>query len=199
MLRRRVTYARPRPSWSTPWHRRPGGRRGGEAVAAALRRPAGLAGRSSCSAALVAEAAVAGAARLRESSGGLAARHRGPRAPRRADRQRARRGAGATLDRGPPPSARVRVWREVDAAAAPRSCRAGRRRCWRFAAWLAGDGALAWCARRALPVAVDPDHVAGAAGQRRAEAAIPPSTWRAFDPPTWRCSPAERRRPDARS
>ena len=49
-----------------------------------------------------------------------------------------------------------------------------------FAAWLSGDGALAWCAvERCL--AADPDYgLAGLLTQALA-GAVPPSVWRPFD------------------
>ena len=45
-----------------------------------------------------------------------------------------------------------------------------------FAAWLSGDGALAWCAvERCL--AADPDHTLAHLVARALEQAVPPSEW----------------------
>ncbi len=49
-----------------------------------------------------------------------------------------------------------------------------------FSPWLAGDGALAWCAVD-LARSVDPDHVLAALVAQALENAVPPSVW---DPPT---------------
>jgi hypothetical protein len=49
-----------------------------------------------------------------------------------------------------------------------------------FAAWLSGDGALAWCAVERCQE-VEPDYrLAGLLTQALA-GAVPPSTWRPFD------------------
>ena len=69
----------------------------------------------------------------------------------------------------------VEVWRDVvrrcptELLAAPASLLA-------FAAWLAGDGALAWCAldRSAL---ADPDYRMAGLVAHTLEHALPPSTW----------------------
>ena len=51
-----------------------------------------------------------------------------------------------------------------------------------FAAWLAGDGALAWCAvDRSLRS--DPDHTLAQLVAQALEGAVPPSAWRPLDPP----------------
>ena len=50
-----------------------------------------------------------------------------------------------------------------------------------FSAWLAGDGALAWCAvDRCL--CADPDHVLGQLVGEALTSAMPPSSWRPIDP-----------------
>ena len=50
-----------------------------------------------------------------------------------------------------------------------------------FAAWLSGDGALAWCAvDRCL--CADPDHVLGQLVGDALTTAMPPSSWRPIDP-----------------
>ena len=50
-----------------------------------------------------------------------------------------------------------------------------------FSAWLAGDGALAWCAvDRCL--CADPDHVLGQLVGQALTAAMPPSSWQPVDP-----------------
>jgi hypothetical protein len=50
-----------------------------------------------------------------------------------------------------------------------------------FAAWLSGDGALAWCAvDRCL--CADPDHVLGQLVGEALTTAMPPSSWRPIDP-----------------
>ena len=45
-----------------------------------------------------------------------------------------------------------------------------------FAAWLAGDGALAWCALDRAREA-DPDYSMAALVERALTCAVPPSTW----------------------
>lgn len=76
----------------------------------------------------------------------------------------------------------VRLWREVvrgcgeELVAQPAALLG-------FAAWLHGDGALAWCAvERAL--AADPAHTLARLVSRTLEAALPPSTWEPVDPGT---------------
>lgn len=52
-----------------------------------------------------------------------------------------------------------------------------------FSAWLAGDGALSWCAvDRCL--CADPDHVLGRLVGEALTSATPPSSWRPIDPGT---------------
>ena len=52
-----------------------------------------------------------------------------------------------------------------------------------FAAWLAGDGALAWCAvDRCLDA--DPGHMLGRLVSQALEEGLPPSAWRPVDPST---------------
>ena len=52
-----------------------------------------------------------------------------------------------------------------------------------FSAWLAGDGALAWCAvDRCL--CADPDHTLGRLVGNALDAAVPPSSWKPIDPET---------------
>jgi hypothetical protein len=58
-----------------------------------------------------------------------------------------------------------------------------------FAAWLSGDGALAWCAvERSL--GADPDHTLAKLVARALEEAIPPTEW---SPPSLRRRYAGRR------
>ncbi len=74
----------------------------------------------------------------------------------------------------------VRVWRDLvrrspDPLVAPAAALCG------LAAWLAGDGALAWCAvDRCL--AADPAHGLGRLVSDLLEAAAPPTIWRPMSP-----------------
>ena len=74
----------------------------------------------------------------------------------------------------------VTLWREVvrrspDNLVSPAAGLLG------FAAWLSGDGALAWCAvDRCL--CADPDHVLGQLVGDALTSAIPPSSWQPIDP-----------------
>lgn len=74
----------------------------------------------------------------------------------------------------------VALWREVvrrspDGLVAPAAGLLA------FSAWLAGDGALAWCAvDRCL--CADPDHVLGQLVGEALTSATPPSAWRPIDP-----------------
>jgi hypothetical protein len=52
-----------------------------------------------------------------------------------------------------------------------------------FAAWLDGDGALAWCAVDRAREA-DPDHELCALVAETLENAVPPTTWTPVDPAT---------------
>jgi hypothetical protein len=76
--------------------------------------------------------------------------------------------------------AHVALWREVvrrspDELVAPAAGLLA------FASWLAGDGALAWCAvDRCL--CADPDHVLGQLVGQALSSALPPSTWTPMDP-----------------
>ena len=76
--------------------------------------------------------------------------------------------------------AHVALWREVvrrspDELVAPAAGLLG------FASWLAGDGALAWCAvDRCL--CADPDHVLGQLVGQALTSALPPSSWKPIDP-----------------
>ena len=78
--------------------------------------------------------------------------------------------------------AHVTLWREVvrrspDTLVAPAAGLLA------FAAWLAGDGALSWCAvDRCL--CADPDHVLGQLVGEALSSAMPPSSWRPIDPQT---------------
>lgn len=69
----------------------------------------------------------------------------------------------------------VEVWRDLvrrtplEALAAPATLLA-------FAAWLAGDGALAWCALDRAKAA-DPDYSMASLVERALTCAVPPSTW----------------------
>lgn len=76
--------------------------------------------------------------------------------------------------------AHVRLWREV-VRRSPEERVAPAAGLLAFAAWLAGDGALSWCAvDRALTA--DPDHKLARLVARTLEAAMPPSSWRPVDP-----------------
>ena len=101
------------------------------------------------------------------------------------------------------PGGGPRPRRRCGSTCAPASPRAGGRRrppCWPFAAWLAGDGALAWCAldrcraRRARPAlaatVADLLDRRGPASAGRAGAGLTRSAWRRGPPG------AGRRRPD---
>jgi hypothetical protein len=70
----------------------------------------------------------------------------------------------------------VRVWREL-VRRTPEELAAPVAGLLAFAAWLSGDGALAWCAvERALRA--DPDHTLARLVGRALEGAVPPSAWR---------------------
>jgi hypothetical protein len=74
----------------------------------------------------------------------------------------------------------VALWREV-VRRSPESLVAPAAGLLAFAAWLAGDGALAWCAvDRCL--CADPDHVLGQLVGDALTTATPPSAWRPIDP-----------------
>ncbi len=76
----------------------------------------------------------------------------------------------------------VALWREI-VRRSPETAVAPAAGLLAFAAWLAGDGALAWCAvDRCLRA--DPDHVLGQLVSQALEAAMPPSSWRSIDPAT---------------
>jgi hypothetical protein len=77
-------------------------------------------------------------------------------------------------------STHVELWRDVvrrtplDLLAAPAALLA-------FAAWLAGDGALAWCAVERSQES-DPDYSMTALVAQALVAAMPPSTWQPISP-----------------
>ena len=76
----------------------------------------------------------------------------------------------------------VALWREV-VRRSPESSLAPAAGLLAFSAWLAGDGALAWCAvDRCL--CADPDHVLGQLVGDALTSAMPPSSWRPIDPAT---------------
>jgi hypothetical protein len=76
----------------------------------------------------------------------------------------------------------VALWREV-VRRSPESSLAPPAGLLAFSAWLAGDGALAWCAvDRCL--CADPDHVLGQLVGEALASAMPPSSWRPIDPAT---------------
>jgi hypothetical protein len=76
--------------------------------------------------------------------------------------------------------AHVRLWREV-VRRSPEELVAPAAALLAFSAWLAGDGALAWCAvERSLWA--DPDHTLARLVARALEGALPPSTWKPVDP-----------------
>ncbi len=78
-------------------------------------------------------------------------------------------------------TAHVRVWRDV-VRRSPEALVAPAAGLLAFAAWLAGDGALAWCAiDRSLRS--DPDHTLARLVAQALEGAVPPSAWRPLDPP----------------
>jgi hypothetical protein len=78
-------------------------------------------------------------------------------------------------------AAHVRVWREL-VRRSPEELVAPAAGLLAFAAWLSGDGALAWCAvDRSLRA--DPDHTLGQLVAQALEGAVPPSAWRPMDPP----------------
>jgi hypothetical protein len=78
-------------------------------------------------------------------------------------------------------AAHVRVWRDV-VRRSPEELVAPAAGLLAFAAWLAGDGALAWCAiDRSLRS--DPDHTLARLVAQALEGAVPPSSWRPLDPP----------------
>ena len=76
--------------------------------------------------------------------------------------------------------AHVRLWREL-VRRSPEELVAPVAGLLAFSAWLAGDGALAWCAvDRSL--GADSDHVLARLVGRALEAAMPPSSWEPPDP-----------------
>lgn len=80
--------------------------------------------------------------------------------------------------------AHVRLWREL-VRRSPAPLAAPAAGLLAFSAWLAGDGALAWCAvDRAL--SADPDHTLGQLVAQALEAALPPSSWEPPDPASCR-------------
>ncbi len=75
--------------------------------------------------------------------------------------------------------AHVRVWRDL-VRRSPEELVAPAAGLLAFAAWLSGDGALAWCAvDRAL--GSDPDHTLARLVAQALEGAVPPSAWRPMD------------------
>ena len=78
--------------------------------------------------------------------------------------------------------AHVTLWREV-VRRSPEPLVAPAAGLLAFASWLAGDGALAWCAvDRCL--CADPDHVLGQLVGEALTSAVPPAQWRPIDPDT---------------
>lgn len=78
-------------------------------------------------------------------------------------------------------AAHVRVWRDV-VRRSPEELVAPAAGLLAFASWLAGDGALAWCAiDRSLRS--DPDHTLARLVAQALEGAVPPSAWHPIDPP----------------
>jgi hypothetical protein len=76
--------------------------------------------------------------------------------------------------------AHVRLWRDV-VRCCPEQLVAPAAGLLAFSAWLAGDGALAWCAvERSL--CADPDHTLARLVGQALEGAVPPSTWQGVDP-----------------
>jgi hypothetical protein len=74
----------------------------------------------------------------------------------------------------------VALWREV-VRRSPEGLVAPAAGLLAFSAWLAGDGALAWCAvDRCL--CADPDHVLGQLVGEALTSAMPPSAWQPIDP-----------------
>jgi hypothetical protein len=85
------------------------------------------------------------------------------------------------VDRGNA-SAHVTLWREV-VRRSPERLVAPAAGLLAFASWLAGDGALAWCAvDRCL--CADPDHVLGQLVGEALTSAVPPTRWQPIDPGT---------------
>lgn len=83
------------------------------------------------------------------------------------------------IDRGNAP-AHVDLWREV-VRRSPEQLVAPVAGLLAFASWLAGDGALAWCAvDRCL--CADPDHVLGRLVAEALTSAMPPTKWQPVDP-----------------
>jgi hypothetical protein len=76
-------------------------------------------------------------------------------------------------------TAHVELWRDLTRRA-PEDLRAAPAALLGFAAWLAGDGALAWCAVDRCRES-DPDYRLGALVAQALEEAVPPSTWEPFD------------------
>jgi hypothetical protein len=75
----------------------------------------------------------------------------------------------------------VSVWRDV-VRRSPEELVAPAAALLAFAAWLSGDGALAWCAvERSLRA--DPDHSLARLVAQALEGAVPPSAWQPLDPP----------------
>jgi hypothetical protein len=78
-------------------------------------------------------------------------------------------------------AAHARFWRDV-VRRSPEELVAPAAGLLAFAAWLSGDGALAWCAvDRSLRS--DPDHTLARLVAQALEGAVPPSAWRPMDPP----------------
>jgi hypothetical protein len=85
------------------------------------------------------------------------------------------------IDRGNA-QAHVALWREV-VRRSPEDLVAPAAGVLAFASWLAGDGALAWCAvDRCL--CADPDHVLGQLVGDALTSAVPPTAWKPIDPQT---------------
>lgn len=70
----------------------------------------------------------------------------------------------------------VELWRDV-VRRAPREVLAAPAALLAFAAWLAGDGALAWCALDRVKEA-DPDYTMAGLVEKALVCAVPPSTWK---------------------
>jgi hypothetical protein len=76
-------------------------------------------------------------------------------------------------------TAHVELWRDLTRRA-PEDLRAAPAALLAFAAWLAGDGALAWCAVDRCRES-DPDYRLGSLVAQALEDAVPPSSWTPFD------------------
>ena len=73
------------------------------------------------------------------------------------------------------PRRHVELWRDL-VRRAPATCAAPGRRLLAFAAWQAGDGALAWCAIDRCR-AVDPDYRWPHCVAQALTGAVPPAVW----------------------